>query len=330
MNPQGNTHRKLMGGSTERGLCLGQRKGGMRDLVDYLTLRHQGIVAYMSPQTPLGRIWLKVFWSCQRAPTPGAGEEGAVSENACLPHKARISLSLAQRSRFEAPPGSVQGLFHFFPPLLSFLVNLNPFRGFKPHLHADGPHICISDSESTPTPSGRPHFTNCLLPRISEGYYNLTFPKLNSPQTCLPANSSCFNSSLTVPPKPEIWGSSYTSSDNTLNHLKFFPRSEFLQLWVRCAWLYDWLAQLPPHCNCGPVFPSGRERMSSQMWYSLLLQAKLVKTKSAKLCWLRQKHQTQHETWLFREGPIHLSWVSHLTLNLPRFFFFSQLWLFFC
>lgn len=86
-----------------------------------------------------------------------------------------------------------------------------------------------------PTPSGRPHFTNCLLPRISEGYYNLTFPKLNSPQTCLPANSSCFNSSLTVPPKPEIWGSSYTSSDNTLNHLKFFPRSEFLQLWVRCA-----------------------------------------------------------------------------------------------
>jgi len=45
MNPLGKTHRKLMGGKHRERLVFRAKKGGMRDLVDYLTPRHQGIVA---------------------------------------------------------------------------------------------------------------------------------------------------------------------------------------------------------------------------------------------------------------------------------------------
>lgn len=115
------------------------------------------------------------------------------SEDARLPHKAGISLLLAQTFSFETPQGSVQGLFLFLP-LLSLLVNFTPFRGFKLHLYADGAHICISDSESTPTPRARPSFTNCLLPRVSGGClkFNISKAELTPKPVCL-LISSCFN-----------------------------------------------------------------------------------------------------------------------------------------
>lgn len=70
------------------------------------------------------------------------------SEDARLPHKAGISLLLAQTFSFETPQGSVQGLFLFLP-LLSLLVNFTPFRGFKLHLYADVPTFA-SQTQSPP------------------------------------------------------------------------------------------------------------------------------------------------------------------------------------
>lgn len=173
-------------GEAQRCMLLGQRRGVERSsrfsgprVGDGLHM-NEGIRSLVKNLQPLPRrICLQLLWNCY------SGGWG------CWERKEQVlRMQASHRLRREQPParvaiplGSPAGLcprspsLHFHPELL-FLVNPTTFRGFKPYLHADRPHICISNSEPTPLPQEpSPSLTSCILPRISGRCLKLTISK---------------------------------------------------------------------------------------------------------------------------------------------------------